>query len=273
VAAAPGAGSLENLASGTTGEQLDAARASLRLLQLRNTPDHPDVRIMARRIRDLEQKLKTEMASEAGAAAPEPAMSPADIQRQRRLRDLTAQIAAVDRQLSDYQAEDARLAAVTRDYEAKVNALPTRESELVELTRDYATLQSSYQSLLAKREESKIAANLERRNIGEQFRVLDPARVPERPFSPDRLMIALTGLAAGLGLGLAFLALMEYADSTFRTEEDIVRTLSLPVLAMVPVVWTNAERRVRRRRILAGGTAVVMAIGSAAAAAWWRLHS
>jgi uncharacterized protein involved in exopolysaccharide biosynthesis len=228
---------------------------------------------MARRIRDLEQKLKTEMASEAGAAAPEQTMSPADIQRQRRLRDLTAQIAAVDRQLSDYQAEDARLAAVTRDYEAKVNALPTRESELVELTRDYATLQSSYQSLLAKREESKIAANLERRNIGEQFRVLDPARVPERPFSPDRLMIALTGLAAGLGLGLAFLALMEYADSTFRTEEDIVRTLSLPVLAMVPVVWTNAERRVRRRRILAGGTAVVMAIGSAAAAAWWRLHS
>jgi polysaccharide chain length determinant protein (PEP-CTERM system associated) len=272
-AATPGAGSPENLASGTTGEQLDAARASLRLLQLRNTPDHPDVRIMARRIRDLEQKLKTEMASAAGAAAPEQAMSPADIQRQRRLRDLTAQIAAVDRQLSDYQAEDARLAAVTRDYEAKVNALPTRESELVELTRDYATLQSSYQSLLAKREESKIAANLERRNIGEQFRVLDPARVPERPFSPDRLMIALTGLAAGLGLGLAFLALMEYADSTFRTEEDIVRTLSLPVLAMVPVVWTSAERRVRRRRILARGTAVVMAIGSAAAAAWWRLHA
>ena len=56
--------------------------------------------------------------------------------------------------------------------------MPKRESELVELTRDYTTLQTTYQSLLAKREESKIAANLERRNIGEQFKVLDPARVP-----------------------------------------------------------------------------------------------
>ena len=60
---------------------------------------------------------------------------------------------------------------------------PTRESELVELTRDYATLQGLYSSLLAKKEESKIAANLERRQIGEQFKLLDPARLPERPIS------------------------------------------------------------------------------------------
>ena len=61
-------------------------------------------------------------------------------------------------------------------YQASVDAVPTRESELIELTRDYETLQSIYTSLLSKREDSKIAANLERRQIGEQFKILDPAR-------------------------------------------------------------------------------------------------
>ena len=64
----------------------------------------------------------------------------------------------------------------------KVEAAPTRETEMVGLTRDYETLQRQYRSLLEKYEESKIAANLERRQIGEQFRILDPARVPERPY-------------------------------------------------------------------------------------------
>jgi polysaccharide chain length determinant protein (PEP-CTERM system associated) len=264
-------GGPENLAGATTGQQLEAAREALRLLRLRNTADHPDVRIMERRIRDLENKLKTEAPALSTGETPEP-VSPAEIIRQRRIRDLTAQIADVNRQLKEYEAEDRRLQSAIRDYQTKVEAVPTRESELVELTRDYATLQNSYQSLLAKREESKIAANLERRNIGEQFRILDPARVPERPFSPDRRKLTLIGAAAGLGLGLFVVGFLEYRDSTFRTDDDIVRTLALPVLAVVPLVLTLSERRVRRRRTV-GAAALVLTAGVAAAVTWWRMQS
>ena len=73
--------------------------------------------------------------------------------------------------------------------------VPARETELAELTRDYTTLQQIYSDLLAKNEESKVAANLERRQIGEQFKLLDPARLPEKPISPNRLMINLIGRA------------------------------------------------------------------------------
>ena len=66
--------------------------------------------------------------------------------------------------------------------------------------RDYSTLQEQYTDLLRKSEESKIAVNLERRQIGEQFKVIDGARLPERPISPDRLRINLMGLLAGLGV-------------------------------------------------------------------------
>ncbi|HXH06105.1 MAG TPA: GNVR domain-containing protein [Vicinamibacterales bacterium] len=259
--------------AGSTAQQLEAARASLRVLELRHTPDHPDVKLMKRRIQDLEARLEAELRQTPGKPVPVEAISPAELARQRRMRELTEQIAAIDRQLKNYEEQDAQLREVIRQYQARVDAVPTRESELVELTRDYATLQSTYQSLLAKREESKIAANLERRNIGEQFRVLDPARVPERPFSPNRLRIHLAGAAAGLLLGLALVGFLEYRDTSFHTEEDVARILGVPVLAVVPVLHTPVERRARRRRRLAGALALIVAAGSAAAVAWWTLRS
>ena len=72
---------------------------------------------------------------------------------------------------------------------------PTRESELTELTRDYDDAADDVHRACSPRsEDSKIAANLERRQIGEQFKMLDPARLPEQPFSPNRLQINLIGV-------------------------------------------------------------------------------
>src|SRR5580765_1030008 len=102
-----------------------------------------------------------------------------------------------------------------------------------------------YQSLLSKQGEARLAANLERRNIGAQFKVLDPARVPERPFSPNRLQIDLGGTTAGLVIGLLLVALLEYRDSTFTCEEDVVRALDLRVLALIPQMVSDQEIRSR----------------------------
>jgi uncharacterized protein involved in exopolysaccharide biosynthesis len=63
-------------------------------------------------------------------------------------------------------------------------------------------LADQYKDLFMKKEQAKIASNLERRQIGEQFRLLDPARLPERPFAPNRLSMTLVGAGAGFLLGL-----------------------------------------------------------------------
>jgi capsular polysaccharide biosynthesis protein len=143
---------------------------------------------------------------------------------------------------------------------------------MTELTRDYQTIQNIYTSLLEKREASKLAANVERQQIGEQFKILDPARVPERPFSPNRRLIMAAGSAVGLVLGLAVIVLLEYRDGTFKSEEDVHRVLQLPVLALVPVMTSEMERRLKRRRALVGFALVVMMIGSAAAVVIWNLQ-
>jgi len=70
---------------------------------------------------------------------------------------------------------------------------------------DYEMLTATYKDLFAKREQARVAANLERRQIGEQFRLLDPARLPERPISPNRTNITLLGAVAGFCLGLTMM--------------------------------------------------------------------
>jgi len=160
---------------------------------------------------------------------------------------------------------------VIADYQGKLDAVPKRESELVELTRDYTTLQASYQGLLAKREDSKVAANLERRNIGEQFKVLDPARVPERPFSPNRLLIKAGGVGGGLAVALLLIAFLEYRDTSFRTDEEVARLCQLPVLAVVPITVGPAERlSLRRRTWTINGAVFVFLVVLGAAVLLWK---
>lgn len=234
----------------TAAQQLEAARERLRILETQYKPTHPDVLMFQRTVRELEAKVKVERAEARQPSAPPPAdavVTPAEAARQKRLRDLKLQLDDIDRELAEKQQQEKDLRAVVTSYQAKLDAVPTRESDLVELTRDYNTLQTTYQSLLAKREESNLAANLERRSIGEQFRILDPARVPERPFSPNQLMITAGGAAGGLVLGLLLVGLGIYRKSSLEAEEDVIRLCQLPVLASIPLMVSARERRTATR--------------------------
>jgi polysaccharide chain length determinant protein (PEP-CTERM system associated) len=261
--------------SATTADQLEAAQALRRNLRLRFTADHPDVVAINRRIVALEEKLRTEapVAAAVPGAKPRP-VSAAEVIRQSRLRDLRASLEDIDRDFASKRAGQEQLRTAIAGFQAKLAAGPKRESELVELTRDYSTIQSVYSDLLAKREASKLSANVERQQIGEQFKILDPARVPERPFSPNRIRIIGLGSAFGLAFGLALIGLLEYRDTTFKSEDEIRQILQLPVLAQVPIMVSDRELTVRRRwRLVAVVAGMVLVLGSAAVLAFWKLHT
>ena len=178
------------------------------------------------------------------------------------------------RRISEKETQEKQLRGVLDGYQAKIAGVPTRETELTELTRDYETLRQIYTSLLAKSENARAAADLERRQIGEQFKVLDPAYLPERPISPNRLQINSAGALAGLAIGFGLLLLLEYRDRSLRTEDDVLDALALPVLAVVPRMMSVAERRRRqsRRRVVrfaVGATVLLIVVGGAVIA--WRL--
>ena len=253
----------------TATAQLEQARVGLRALQLRLTPQHPDVVRAQRVVRELEQKAAAEeLTSEVGTGVMNvrAALSPGD---QKRLSELQTERESLDRRIALSRAEIERLQGVLTGYRQRVEAAPTRQSEETELTRDYTTLQEQYQTLLARSQQSKIAADLERRQIGEQFRLIDAARLPERPVSPDRPRLNMLGALAGLAFGLGLVALLEYRNTSFRTDDDIALSLALPVLAVIPAMHTRREKkRAKHRRLVAVSASLVGMTGAVAAIVW-----
>jgi polysaccharide chain length determinant protein (PEP-CTERM system associated) len=257
-------------AGATAAQQLDAARQALRGLELRLKPEHPDIGRLKRTITELELKADQEallipISSDAPPAQPTQPVPPAETARVSRLRDIKLQVESLDRQIAQKQQEETRLRDVAAGYQQRLAGVPTRESELMELTRDHATLLNLYTSLLTKKENAKMAVNMERRQIGEQFRIIEPARLPERPFSPNRPQIYSMGVLGALAVGLGLVMLLEYRDTSLRTDVDVVSSLSLPVLAIVPALTTGLERRRRYRRRMAvslSATTTVIACGA-----------
>jgi polysaccharide chain length determinant protein (PEP-CTERM system associated) len=258
----------------TVAEQLEAARENLRLLELRLKPGHPDVAYAKRVIRDLEAKVKTQEAAipdpvTGGTQASSRPMRPEEAAVSKRLHDTRQELAAIETQIATKQAEERRLREQTGQFERRVGATPNIEAEFTALTRDYETLRVAYQNLLAKQEDSKVAAALERRQIGEQFKVLDRARLPEAPFSPNRLVINIGGIFGGLGAGLGLVMLLAYRDRSVRTEADLGIVTDVPVLAAIPTIDTNLDRqRRRRRRLLAAAGTVTVCLAMVGAAAY-----
>jgi polysaccharide chain length determinant protein (PEP-CTERM system associated) len=259
----------------SAGQELEAARAALKQLELRLKPEHPDVMAARRRIAELEQKADAEAMQQplSNGGVPTRVLSTAEASRQAQLTEMRAELDNINRRLDASHAEEARLQSIIGSYRSRIEAAPTREADLADLRRDYNTLDTQYQALLKKAEDAKVAVNMERSQISEQFRVVDPARLPERPTSPDRTRMTLMGLGAGLLAGLALAGLLEYRDSSVRTEDDVVVALSLPVVAMVPTMITSIDRRraVRQRMMVASALVLTVVLAVAAIALRTRL--
>ena len=255
---------------GPAATELAAAREALRAMRTRLKPEHPDVIRGERIVVELEQKARQEQAAMAaaaagGAASASSAPVSAAERRARGLRDELAQVTAT---VKTKETRLVKLQEQLANYRSRLDAAPARESEMTELMRDYETLQSGYRGLLAKREESKVAANLERRQIGEQFRVLDPPRRPERPYSPNRPLVQAIGTLIGLAIGLGIIVLMQVRDQTMHKEADVLDSLDLLVLATVPRMRNAEERRSHTRQVVGLSSVAVAGIGVAIAIAW-----
>src|SRR6185503_14938767 len=220
--------------------------------ELRFKPEHPDVIAKKKAVAELEQKVEQESSvpGQTPVAGAKPA-STAELIRQARARQYQVEMEKLDRQIAAKEADMERLRRDVADYQRKVQAVPGHESEQTDLMRDYDTLQKIYSSLLSKKEESKVSANLERQQVSEQFKILDRARLPEKASSPNRLRLSILGAVLGLTIGLGFVGFVEYRDTALRSEDEILRTLVLPVLAAIPIMTAAADRTRRRRLLIA----------------------
>jgi polysaccharide chain length determinant protein (PEP-CTERM system associated) len=211
-------------------------------LTSRYTDDYPDVRAVKSKIADLRQKI-----AQAPPPSPAPVSSAPKATDSVSAQQFRLQLRAMDQEIAQKKHDQAAIEAQLRTYQERVAASPEVEEEYKSITRDNQTAQAFYDSLLAKMNDSKMATDLEKRQQGESFKVMDEPNLPESPMFPKPPVFVGGGLGAGLALGLLIVGLLEYMDTAVRSERDIWAFTKLPTLGVIGFNGEQEPVTMRRR--------------------------
>jgi len=226
----------------TLQNQLTQMQSQLIQLKSQYTDKYPDVVNLKAAIAELKKKIQEKDTSpplKSGSAKPQTV--PAE---PRQIQQLRSQLRADEDNLKALYQEQKQLKDQINLYQSRVNMSPAIEQQYKEVTRDHQTALTFYDGLLSKKQESAMAADLQRRQQGEQFHVMDPADLPPSPSFPNRPLFGLAGLGIGLMVGLGLVWLLEGRERILRTERDVETLLGIPTLAAVPNVVFRVESKV-----------------------------
>jgi polysaccharide chain length determinant protein (PEP-CTERM system associated) len=239
---------------------LNSLRARLTVLQQRYGEQHPDIRKLKAQIADEEAKANAVKAATAEVATAEASSEPKpEVPAVKRVPPppsnysnpvLQSQLKGISDEISKHQAEQRRLNKQIAVYQAKLEAMPVREQEITSLVRDYEISKAHYSQLLEKGLSAETATQLEIRQKGEKFSVLDPAQPAERPSSPNRAAINMAGAVGGLGLGLLLALVTDFLGVSITSPKQITEAFGIPVLEVIPVIHTYTDRRTRKKRLV-----------------------
>ncbi len=211
------------------------------------TDTYPDVVLVKSQLDNVKARMAAEGVSNESSESYDP------VTRSR--------LKVIATELERHKAEQAELQRQVAAYQGKVDTVPVLETQLTELTRNYDTSRQNYQSLLDKTLSAGMSQDLERRQQAERFVILDPARTPERPIRPNRLL--MIGLNCILSFALSLLAVIgrSLLFGRIETEEQLRALLpgKVTIIGTIPQVLSMND--LRRRRLL-----ILQAVALSAAA-------
>lgn len=222
-------------------------------LKTRFTEDYPDVKKMKREIAELKRRMAEKSA--LGDDQKETPDNTAYI-------TLASQLSSTRSEIKSLNQQKADLMAKVEEYRRRIENTPKIEQEYNAMVLDRNNTQAKYEDLLRKTMEANVAMGLEREQKGERFTLIDPARLPERPYKPNRMAIIMIGLVLGIGAGVGFAALREFSDQAIHNPDGLARISSLPILVSIPDIMSPRDRKNRRIKWVAWGVAVFVGIGA-----------
>jgi succinoglycan biosynthesis transport protein ExoP len=232
-------------------QQLERLRTQLVDLSSRYTDQYPDVVKLKEQIAKTE-KLRDELLAapkkpveESAAAHEVDGLGPASpiAQLQGQLKVNQAEIANHEHRIDELQQK-------VGEYQGRLNAAPTTEQELAEVTRGYEQSKQIYDELLKKKNDSEMATSMEQMQQGEHFSVLDPPSLPLKPDFPNRIKFCGIGLGLGLLIGAIVAGAFEFADDRMYNEADLKAALPMTILTEVPEVAQPSDEAKRKRKLM-----------------------
>jgi succinoglycan biosynthesis transport protein ExoP len=237
----------------STRNRLNELKVQLVHLTNRFAEEYPDVKKTRAEIAELEQQLEAEEANKTiKKGSPD---NPTYISISSSLANTRAEIALLQNQIAELNLNIA-------EYQRRLAATPRVEEEYNALAMERNNTRIKYNDLMAKHMEARVAQGLEKDQKGERFTLIEPPRLPEKPFKPNRLAIMLIGVVLGMGAGVGWAALREFSDDAVRSADQLAFATKFPVLASIPEIQSPEDfARLRRRRImLAVGTACAIVV-------------
>jgi polysaccharide biosynthesis transport protein len=225
-------------------DKLRLNEVRVRLVDLKShlSDKHPDVIKTKAEIAELTKQLRG-ANGETPEGKPD---NPSYINLQSQLASTRADIASVKRQLEDYRLK--------RDgFLKRLEASPRVEEGYKAMISQRSNLLAKNEDLSRKFMEARVAHGLEKEQLGERFTLIDAARLPETPISPNIPAIILIGLVLGIGSGCGAAALKENSDDSVYSIDQLAQVTRIPVLGAVPEIVTDLDRAKssnRRRMIL-----------------------
>jgi uncharacterized protein involved in exopolysaccharide biosynthesis len=208
----------------------------------RFSEEHPDVVRLRREVSALvEEKARSEMGSQkvTELAIDQKPTNPIYINLQSQIANVGMKIDRAKRELETLKQRHDR-------YVRRVENTPEVKQEFRALKRGYANAQAKYQETMARMLAAREAKGLEESNMAEKFRLIDPPVIPEKPASPNRILIILIGFIFGIGSGVGFCVLGEFMDQSVHQPDELTRAFGIPVLVVTPH-WDSCLDRTKRR--------------------------
>ncbi len=213
------------------GQRLADLRNQLEEMRSKYTPDYPEIKRLENQISEIEKH-------------PEKA---SNTRIDPRVADLKNQLNNATMEIDTIRNDENRIKAQAERYQGRVEDTPKREQELAGLNRDYNITQLNYQRLLDKYYEAKRAEDMEKRQQGEQFRIVDYAEPPQTPVMPNPKRIALIFVALGLGTGAGIITMLEILDTTVKGVKQLEGwSGNIPCITAIPLAQTESDKRRER---------------------------
>jgi len=181
------------------------------------------------------------------------------------LRRMKAQLKSSEVEIASLKREKQTIAQNVAAVEQKIERAPKREQEMISLIRDYENQKKSYDDLLKKKLEADVSQNLEKRQKGTQFQILDPANLPQESFKPDRKKAMLIALLLSLAFGFGGSIFLETMDLTLRDVSDFKHLYKVQILGTIPAVQgleSRRERALRRAAVIGGLVTFTVALSA-----------
>lgn len=250
-------------------KELKDLRMQLAAERAQYTDNYPDVVALKDQIakteklkKQIEGEIAKNQKSDKGSNNTDADMAGASFQNgaPTPMMQIQSQLKAIQLEIRGYEKQEKVLEGRVAEYQARLNMTPATEQALDDISRGYNESQRNYDSLLAKQSQSQLATSLEKNQQGQQFRLLDPARLPDKPASPNHILLSLGGLIFGIVVGVGLAALLEVTDARVRNEEDLEGLVTARVLVGIPRISTVKEDHDRVRMRWMGRVAAVVVV-------------